>query len=125
MSFTENRRHPRFPFLTQPLVFSVALEEAAPPERSLRVEARDISLCGMKFFSNRKIPVFTAVQFSLFGKQDGREVATISGKVVRLEEIDTGHGEKTYGIALEFISGAEPLAKVFPARASGTNESGT
>lgn len=125
MSFITERRHPRFPFSSQPWVFSLQLKNPAEGDLPLRVEARDISRCGIKFYSNRKIPLFEQVYFILFAKKDGREVASLSGKVVRLEEIDTGLGEKTYGIAVDLTDGTEPLHTLLPDLDPGTNDSGT
>jgi hypothetical protein len=124
MSSTE-RRHPRFPFAAQPWVFSLQWKEPAGDGHPLRLEARDISRCGMKFYSNRKIPLFELVYVTLFAKADGRELARLSGKVVRLEDIDTGLGERTYGIALDFAEGTEALRRWLPDQAPATNESGT
>ena len=123
--YSTERRHPRFPFSGQPWVFSLQLKEAAPDDRPLRVEARDISRCGMKFFSNRKIALFEQVYVTLYGKADGRLLASLAGKVVRLEDIDTGVGERTYGIALDFSEGTEALHRLLPERDLGTKDSGT
>jgi hypothetical protein len=125
MSFPTERRYPRFPFSSQPWVFSLQLKEPAEGDHPLRVEARDISRCGIKFYSNRKIPLFEQVYVILFAKNDGREIARLAGKVVRLEDIDTGVGERTYGIALDLMEGTEPLHKWLPDLALGTKGSGT
>jgi hypothetical protein len=125
MSFVTERRYPRLPFASLPWVFSLQLKEAAPGDQPFRVEARDISRCGIKFFSNRKIPLFEQVYVVLFAKADGRELARLTGKVVRLEDIDTGMGERTYGIALDLVDGADALHKLLPDRDLGTKGSGT
>lgn len=124
MSSTE-RRHPRFSFSQQPWVFTLQLKEPVEGDLPIRIEAKDISRCGFKFNSNRKIPLFELVYVILFAKDNGRELARPVGKVVRLEEIDTGIGEKTYGIALDFVEGTEPLHNLLPERVQGTKDSGT
>lgn len=124
MSSTE-RRHPRFEFHDLPWVFSVQWPEPATQERPVRVEARNISRGGFKFSSNHRVPLFSELEIVLLDKKDGREVATLTGKVVRLEEVDIGVGERTYGIALELTSGADALHPLLPDLATGTNGSGT
>jgi hypothetical protein len=113
MSSTD-RRYPRFAFSSQPWVFSVQWKEPAKGDQPVRVEARNISRCGLKFHSNRKVALFEQVYILLFGKEDGKEIASLVGKVVRLEEIDTGFGEKTYGIALDFEDGTHTLHRLLP-----------
>ena len=54
------------------------------------------------FISNQKINLFTPVEIAIFAKAEGKELAKLQGKVVRVEEVDTGK-EKTFGIALEFL----------------------
>jgi hypothetical protein len=125
MSFLTERRYPRLPFASQPWVFSLQLKEPAQGDLPFRVEARDISRCGLKFYSNRKIPLFEQVYVIIFAKADGRELARVTGKVVRLEDIDTGMGERTYGIALDLVDGADALHKLLPDRDFGTKDSGT
>jgi hypothetical protein len=80
----------------------------------IRIEARNISLHGLKFYSNRRIPLFEQVNLSFYEKKSGNLVADILAKVVRLEEIDIGVGERTYGISVEFFSGFEPLERFLP-----------
>ena len=123
MSQTEPR-HPRFEFGQFPWVFSLHLTEPGPAEKTLRVEARNISRVGLKFVSNRKIPLFEQVQMVIFDKVSGKEVVTLLGKVVRVEEVDTGTGERTYGMAVEFLSGSPILDKLLPERASDENGTG-
>lgn len=112
-----DKRNPRFEFGHFPWVFALHLTEPAGEERPMRVEARNISKDGLKFVSNRKIPLFEQVQVVLFEKKTGKEVVTLLGKVVRVEEVDIGTGESTYGIAVEFNSGMTVLEKLIPDRA--------
>jgi len=123
MSRTEDQGL-RFDFSHFPWVFSLQLAEPASPDKPLRVEARDISRTGLKFVSNQKFPLFDQVQIVLFEKETGNEVATLFGKVIRLEEVDTGVTEKTYGIAVEFISGSPILDKFIPEPANVPEEEG-
>jgi len=112
-----DRRNPRFEFDHFPWVFALSLTEPAGEELPMRVEARNISRGGLKFVSNRKISLFEQVQVVLFEKKTGKEVVTLLGKVVRVEEVDIGTGERTYGIAVEFNSGMTVLEKLIPDRA--------
>lgn len=112
MSIQDRRLHARFEFSTLPLVFALQLQAEAEADRPLRIEAKNISLGGGKFVSNRRFALFSEVQFSLFGQADGQLLATVRGKVVRLEEIDTGFGERTYGMAMEFLAGTESLPAI-------------
>lgn len=114
MSYLAERKHPRHEFSTLPLVLSLRWEDPATEERPLRVEARNISEGGIKFVSNRRLALFSPVHLSLFDKNLGTELAALDGKVVRVEEVDTGHGERTYGIAVEFSAGTERLAPLMP-----------
>jgi hypothetical protein len=95
-------------------MLSLRLTEPAGPERPIRIEARNISNHGLKIVSNRKVPLFEEVQLVLFSKADGRELATLLGKVVRVEEIDIGAEEMSYGIAMDFTSGADALRTLIP-----------
>lgn len=113
MSDTPERRHPRFPFPNFPWVFSLQLAEPWTDDKPLRLEARNISRGGLKFLSNQRIPLFEEVQAVLFAKADGKEIDRLRGRVVRLEEIDTGFGEKTYRIALEFLPGEGERLETF------------
>lgn len=124
MSQTE-KRSPRFEFSNFPWVFSLHLMEPAEADKTMRVEARNISRVGMKFVSNRKIPLFEQVQIVLFEKSTGKEIATLLSKVVRVEEVDTGAGERTYGMAVEFISGSPSLDKLLPEREIEAKGDGT
>lgn len=102
MSFNESRRFTRTDFRQLPWVFALKLNAPYAGERPLRVEARNIGAGGFKFVSNLRIPVFSEVQVSFFENLSGKELISLTGKVVRLEEVDTGQGEKTFGLALEF-----------------------
>lgn len=114
MSYFPERRHPRFEFQQLPWVFSLRLAEPARQDRPLRLEAKNISGGGMKFLCNQRFQLFEFLHVTLFEKGNGKAIPPIQGKVVRVEEIDTGFGERTYGIAMEFASGAETLAALLP-----------
>jgi hypothetical protein len=118
MSYLAERKHPRHEFSTLPLVLSVRWEDPAPGDRPLRVEARNISEGGIKFVSNRRLALFSPIRLSLFDKSGGNELAALGGKVVRVEEVDTGLGERTYGIAVEFATGTDRLAPLMPKNSS-------
>ncbi len=98
----EQRKHPRQEFKELPWVFTVQLKKPVNADRSLRFEAKNISLGGLKFISNQRIPLFDEVSFLFFDKESGKELIKLAAKVVRLEEVDTGTGEKIYGIAVAF-----------------------
>ncbi len=115
MSYYPERRHPRFTFTDFPLVFSLQLGEPSWPDRPLRLEPKNISQGGMKFLCNRRIPIFTELKVTLLHREQGKPVAELVGKVVRLEEIDTGIGERTYGIAMEFLAGQASLQTLLSA----------
>lgn len=118
MSYLAERKHPRFDFSPLPLVLAVRWEEAAPEDRPVRVEARNISEGGMKFVSNRRLSLFSPIHLSLFDKILGTELAALDGKVVRVEEVDTGLGERIYGIAVQFSAGTERLGALMPANSN-------
>jgi hypothetical protein len=118
MSYLAERKHPRFEFAPLPLVLSVRWDEPAPEDKPIRVEARNISEGGIKFVSNRRLALFSPIHLSLFDKNQGNELAALGGKVVRVEEVDTGLGERTYGIAVEFSKGTERLGALMPANSS-------
>lgn len=107
MSATPERKYPRFDFLHFPWVFTIQLSEPWDGDKPLRLEAKNISGGGLKFVSNRRVALFEEVNVVLFTKNDGKELIRLRGRVVRLEEIDTGFGEKNYGIALEFLPGED------------------
>jgi len=110
MSYFPERRYPRVEFQPLPWIFSLRLPSSPPQDRPLRLEARNISRSGLKFLCNQRFALFELLTFSLLEKSSGKPLAEISGKVVRVEEIDTGYGERTFGIAMEFDSGADSLA---------------
>ena len=116
MSHYPERRHPRFEFLPLPLVFSLHMAEPAPIDKPLRLEAKNISEGGMKFVCNRRFRLFERIELGFFEKTGGKALSPLHGKVVRVEEVDTGYGERTYGIALEFVTGRglEELAARLP-----------
>jgi hypothetical protein len=119
MSYLPERRHPRFEFAQFPWVFSLQLDKAWQEDKPLRLEAKNLSLGGLKFQSNRRIPLFEEVQVVIFAKSDGKELSRVRGRVVRLEEVDTGFGEKSYGIALAFTQEeGSRLAALLPTQAS-------
>ena len=115
MAYFPDRRFPRVEFQQLSWVFALRLPEPAQHDKPLRLEARNISRCGIKFLCNRRFQLFEYLQVSLFEKGSGKSLPLIQGKVVRVEEIDTGYGERTYGIAMDFISGSEVLATLLPA----------
>ena len=110
MSYFPARRHPRVEFHALPWVFTLRLADSVPTARPLRLEARNIGRGGMKFVCNRRFSLFELLTLSLLEKSSGKALQpSLQGKVVRVEEIDTGYGERTFGIAMEFISGADGL----------------
>ena len=122
MSYFPERRHPRVEFQQLAWIFSLRLPEPARQDKPLRIEARNISRGGIKFLCNRRFQLFEYLQMSLFEKGSGKSLPPIQGKVVRVEEIDTGYGQRTYGIAIEFISGTEELANLLPASPASPSE---
>ena len=110
MAYFPERRYPRVEFQQLSWVFTLRLMEAASPDKPLRLEARNISRGGMKFSCSRRFGLFEILQINLLEKSTGKPLSPMQGKVVRVEEIDTGFGDRTYGVALEFISGGDTLA---------------
>ncbi len=108
------RKSARIEFADLPLLFHLSMKTTMEQDAPTRIEARNISRNGVKFYSNRRIPLFEQVNLSFYEKKSGNLVAEILAKVVRLEEIDIGVGERTYGIAVEFLSGYEPLERFVP-----------
>ena len=119
MGYFPERKQPRVEFHELFWVFTLRLPEAAPSDRPLRIEARNISRGGVKFLCSRRFPLFETLEIQLLNKKSGKPLPPLQGKVVRVEEIDTGLGERTYGIALEFTSGAEALTALPAGKASG------
>jgi hypothetical protein len=113
MSYFPARRHARVEFQTLPWVFTLRLAESAPADRPLRLEARNMSRGGLKFLSNRKFKLFELLTIHLLEKKGGKALDPLQGKVVRVEEIDTGYGERTFGIALEFADEAATKLLLF------------
>ncbi len=114
MSYIPERRHPRTDFSRLPWVFSLRLPKPADPDAPLRLEAKNISAGGVKFLCNRVFELFELLHVSLFEKATGKPLPPLQGKVVRVEEINTGFGERTYGIALEFTTGGDALLPLLP-----------
>ncbi len=108
------RKSARIEFADLPLLFHLSVKTTMEQDVPTRIEARNISRHGVKFYSNRRIPLFEQINVSFYEKKSGNLVAEILAKVVRLEEIDIGVGERTYGIAVEFLSGFEPLERFVP-----------
>ena len=114
MGYFPERRHPRFEFQKLPWVLSLRLGAPSWPEKPTRVEAKNLSQGGLKFFSNRKFQLFEVLQVSLYEKESGKSLITLTGKVVRVEEIDTGFGDRTFGIAIQFLSNTANLGTILP-----------
>lgn len=114
MSYIPERRYPRTDFNQLPWVFSLRLPKPADPESPLRLEAKNISAGGLKFMCNRRFALFELITVALFEKATGKPLPLVQGKVVRVEEVDTGFGEKTYGVALEFNMGGDLLLPLLP-----------
>jgi len=83
--------------------FALRLNEPSDTEKPLRLEAKNISEGGMKFSCNGDSSSLTGGDF-LSRKSERRDRGTTNRQSSRLEEIDTGHSEHTYGVALEFVS---------------------
>ncbi len=105
MSYPIQRRHPRIPFAQVPWIFALELPQTMKDESPLRVEPKNISVGGLKFVTNMKFPLFTELRVELFQKENGQVVSAVEGKVIRVEEVDTGYGERSFGIAIEFNQG--------------------
>jgi hypothetical protein len=110
MAFFQERRFPRIEFHQVPWVFTLRLSDPVSSDKPLRLEARNISRGGLKFYSNRRFTLFEVLQIHLLEKTTGKPLLPLQGKVVRVEEIETGYGERTYGIAMEFAAGIEALS---------------
>lgn len=57
----------------------------------------------MKFISNQEFSLGKEIRFRLL-HQDGKQFLELSGIVSRVEAVDTGKGERTYGIAVKFLA---------------------
>lgn len=98
-----NRRESeRVDFTTTSWVFALTLPDELLDGTPLRLEAKNISLGGIKFQTNKKIPLFSVLSMQLFERNGKAAPLVLSGKVVRIEEVDEGLPEKTYGIATRF-----------------------
>ena len=118
MAYFPERRFPRVEFHQLPWVFTLRLPEMAAPDKPLRLEARNLSRGGIKFVCSRRFNLFEVLQIH-FLEKNGKTLPSVQGKVVRVEEVETGYGDRTYGIALEFIAGMEALSALpGPATAS-------
>jgi hypothetical protein len=115
MSYFPERRHLRIDFQKLPWVFTLRLPEPAGLDKPLRLEAKNISAGGLKFLCSRRFSLFEVLHISFLEKGSGKSLPPLQGKVVRVEEIDTGFGEHTYGVAIEFVSGMDELAALLPA----------
>lgn len=117
-NFEHTRKFVRISFSDTPWVLNLRPAPELPSDQLIRLEAKNISLGGIKLLSNYKLPLFQPVQLQLFEKKSRAEAISLTGTVVRVEETDTGLGEKTFGLALEFKSldsaAFERLAKVLP-----------
>ena len=102
MVHTERRKFVRRDFFELPYTLMLHLAEAWSGEVPPKVEPKNLCAGGMKFQTSWKIPVFEELEISLLHKENEKSIAKIKGKVVRLEEIDIGTGDKTYTVAIEF-----------------------
>lgn len=98
----ERRKYARKDFTECPWVFSLYLQKKSLPSEPLRLEANNISVGGLKFQTNRKIPLFDKIEVHLFEKNSKNEPLRLPAQVIRVEEIDTGLQEKIYGTAACF-----------------------
>ena len=121
MGYFPERKYPRYAFESLACVFSLRLTEAPPSDKPLRLEARNLSLGGLKFVSNRRFNLFENLEVVLIEKPAGKALPPVQGKVVRVEEVDIGKGEKTFGIALEFSARAEAIAHLLPPLSDSRN----
>ncbi len=99
----ERRKSERKSFDSCPWVFSLYLQEKNIPTEPLRFEPNNISTGGLKFQTNRKIPLFEKIEIHLFEKNTKNDPIRLPAQIIRVEEIDTGLAEKTYGTAAKFI----------------------
>lgn len=111
MDEKDQRKYPRREFKELPWVFTVQLSQPVKLDQSMRFEAKNISVGGIKFIANQKVSLFDELSFLFFDKSSGKELTHISGRVVRLEEVDTGNFEKIYGIAVEFHSDGDSFLR--------------
>jgi hypothetical protein len=112
-----SRKHQRMNFFETPWVLGIQMQRDGN-QGIHRLEPKNISLGGIKLLSNIKVPLFETIHMELFDKNTKIDSILTKGKVVRVEETDTGQGEKTYGLAVEFVSlddkSRERMAKILP-----------
>jgi c-di-GMP-binding flagellar brake protein YcgR len=98
----QRREFDRIDFPSTPWVFALALPENLLDGKPLRLEAKNISLGGVKFQTNKKIPLFSVLSMQFFDRAGKATPLDFAAKVIRVEEVDEGREEKTYGIAAQF-----------------------
>ena len=100
-SYPIERKHSRVLFQESPWHISLHLpQKKIAAENIFRLEAKNISPGGIKFICSSRFELHQNIIFDLLPKSDAAPKLRILGKVVRVEEVDTGF--KTYGIALQF-----------------------
>ncbi len=98
-----NRREfDRIDFPSTPWVFALALPDHLLDGTPLRLEAKNVSAGGVKFQTNKKIPLFSVLSLQFFDRAGKATPFQLSAKIIRVEEVDEGRAEKTYGIAAQF-----------------------
>lgn len=100
--YLNRRQHERHDFSATPWVLSLELPQDLLSDSPLRLEGKNIGLGGMKIQTNRRIPLKRALTIHLFSRGEEEETLHLKGTVVRIEEVDEGLEEKTYGIAVRF-----------------------
>ncbi|NUM88055.1 MAG: PilZ domain-containing protein [Bdellovibrionales bacterium] len=100
--YLNRREHDRHDFSSTPWVLAVELSSDLLGDAPLRLEGRNIGFGGMKFQTNRRIPLKREVLIHLFSREKSEPVVHLKGRVVRVEEVDEGLEEKSYGIAVRF-----------------------
>jgi len=114
----ERRKFPRKVFSDTPWLFTLVLSTQPNAEIPLRLEAKNISMGGMKFLSNQKIPLFEKIKLQIMDKHAKSDPIPFQAEVIRVEESDTGKGEKIFGIAIKFTAlpkDSSPLLTVLSA----------
>lgn len=113
---TSTRKFDRIDFASTP--WSFGLSNFSIPELPLRLEAKNISMGGLKFSINHRVKLFEKLKISLVDPKKSADQITVVGKVVRVEETDTGQSEKYFGVAISFEEldpiMREKLEKVLP-----------
>lgn len=105
------RQFPRVPFSRTPWVFALKLESEELAASPLQLEAQNISLGGLRFLANKKIPIFAKVTIQLLDKDGKKPPLSAQGKVIRVDETDIGLEEKTFGMTIQFISLPQKMAE--------------